>query len=131
MDHPLNGTYAYFDSWLEINVTGEHTFEGQYSIEYGQTSWPVIGGTVNLAGPEGSKEYALGFLLRGPKDAPVLPNFIDAWVGWAMPNRYGKIDNLQLRYTNTTYHPHSQNWTKFSWLPNFEDYGARSYIRIK
>jgi hypothetical protein len=147
--HPLDGAYNYFDSELHMTVKGPSTyklhgktykgrfaFEGVYSLDYrGKPySWPVTGGVVNQVAPG---KYELGFILfappgTGPLATGGLDSFIDGWAAYGeVDPRSGKVELLQMRFVNTTYASKSKSWTGFKWLPGFEDFGARSYIRMK
>lgn len=169
--HPLNGTFAYFDSQLQITVgpvttyeldgrqyRERFTFTGEYSVELapGQRyGWPVTGGTINPLplNPAGSTDpltnvgYEIGFVLFSPnvkEGDPTYGNvdlsrFMDAWAGYAgVDPKTKRVELIQLRYVNVTFHPADGSssgpirtaWSAFSWQPSFEDYGARSYIRI-
>lgn len=154
--HPLDGTYSYFDSQLEITVQrpsvyelygleykGRFTFTGRYSVELSEGVryyWPVIGGTVNqLTLSEDPKKvgYEVGFVIFSPNVREPDPNhgnkdlsrFIDAWAGYGSPDpTTGSVVNLQLRFLNVTFAP--DTWAGFSWQPTWNDFGARSYIRM-
>ncbi len=97
--HPLNGTYAYFDSELEIVVgpvttivqhgieyTGHFSFTGRYSVELCTNEryyWPVIGGTINelvVGGgtprePRTNIGYELSFVMFSPNVKPADPTY--------------------------------------------------------
>lgn len=206
--HPLNGTFAYFDSQLEIQVQpettyelngytyrGRFTFTGTYSVELapGQRyGWPVMGGTINPLplNPDGGGNdpltnigYELAFVLFSPnvkEGDPThgnidLSRFIDSWTGYAGVDLDDPrhVNMIQLRFGNVTFHPADPPadsdasapqgnrrpaprghvrppvsgartgagalasqapirtaWSAFSWQPTWEDFGARSYIRI-
>ncbi len=154
--HPLDGTYSYFDSQLAITVqgpsvyelygeryTGRFTFTGTYSVQLEQGIryyWPVLSGTINPLTLSTNPEvvgYEVGFVIFSPNVRKPDPNhgskdlsrFIDAWAGFGTPDpATGKVVNLQLRFVNVTFAPNS--WAGFTWQPTWNDFGARSYIRM-
>jgi hypothetical protein len=169
--HPLNGTFAYFDSQLQITVgpslkyvldgreyVEPRSFTGEYSVELspGQRyGWPVIGGVVNPLplNPAGGTDeltntgYEFAFVIFSPnvhRGDPTygsidLSRFIDSWAGYAgVDPKTKRVEQIQMRFLNVTFTPaegsNSQAirtaWSAFSWQPKWEDYGARSYIRI-
>lgn len=203
--HPLDGTYAYFDSELEILVGprstyhlngvayyGFFSFSGRYSVllSTGQRYyWPIIGGTINqlsIGGEMSQTGYEISCVMFSPNVVPSDPThgsidlsrFTDAWAGYAGVEPSGRVEMLQLRFLNVTFHPDDGSridsssaelrdvarrrhlmsglapapkasptattpegsdqlppirtaWSAFSWQPTWEDFGARSYTRIK
>lgn len=146
--HPLDGKYAYFDSVLDLKVgaestytlhgkkyKGHFTFGGNYSLDFQgkHYSWPVTGGVVNKVA-KGKWQLAFS-LFQPPGRGPVfkgLGSFIDGWAAYGeLDPKSGKIEFLMLRFVNVTYSGDTKNWTGFKWLPGFEDFGARTYIRVK
>lgn len=137
-----------------LKYKGRFTFSGTYSVELSpgvRYYWPVLGGTVNeltldesasarpkVAGDNiGNVGYEVGFVIFSPNVRPPDPTygngdltrFIDAWAGYGSPDAAtGKVTNLQLRFVNVTFAPNT--WAGFSWQPTWNDFGARSYIRM-
>lgn len=148
--HPLDGTYRYFDSHLEIEVGkpsdysvhgvssgGRFTFTGRYSLPLDGVRyfWPVIGGTLNEVAP-GVYHVAFVLLATDVGDAALeaagLGAFVDAWAGFALREpESGLVELLQLRVVNATFRKDAKAWSRFVWHPTFETYGARSYLRVR
>ncbi len=129
--HPLDGTYAYFDSELEILVGprstyhlngvayyGFFSFSGRYSVllSTGQRYyWPIIGGTINqlsIGGEMSQTGYEISCVMFSPNVVPSDPThgsidlsrFTDAWAGYAGVEPSGRVEMLQLRFLNVTFH---------------------------
>jgi hypothetical protein len=144
--------FGFFDSVLTIDsitpatytiigdppITGSYfTFTGTYSVDYEGNcyTWPTIGGTLNEIVEH--SQYEIAFILLSPVittpplAGSVLSSFVDGFAGYGQcSSDTGEVEILQLRYVNVTHTAAAQSSQgQFMWLPTFDQYGVRNYVR--